>query len=146
VSHPQRVAPYLNRTEIGRIIMQDNPIKVERVCFEFAKLSPSSSSSWAELALLLISLTTNPALKPPHILRNHHHISCATTTQASSEIAGNDQNFLTNICWSTLVKLKTIEFFLKNGRRPSWKIGTMTQAEFYQRICLQFASVVRRAS
>jgi hypothetical protein len=54
-----------------------------------AKLSPSSSSSWAELALFLIS--------------------CTATTRASSEIAENDQNLLTNICRSTLVKLKTIE-------------------------------------
>ena len=46
-------------------------------------------------------------------VRNHHHISCATTTRASSEIAGNDQNLLTIICWSTLVKLKIIEFFGK---------------------------------
>ena len=46
-------------------------------------------------------------------VRNHHHISCATATRASSEIAGNDQNLLTIICWSTLVKLKIIEFFGK---------------------------------
>jgi hypothetical protein len=104
VSHPQKVAPYLNRTEIGAYY-QDNPIKVERVCFDFAKLSPSSSSSWAEIALFLIYPTTFTAPPPPHILRNHHHISCATTTRASSEIDGNDQNLLTNICRSTLVKL-----------------------------------------
>jgi hypothetical protein len=92
--------------------------------YSIAKLSPSSSSSWAELALFLISPTTYPALPPPHILRNHHHISCAATTRASSEIAGNDQNLLTNICRSTLVKLKTIEKIEDDlhGRLLKWKM------------------------
>ena len=53
-----------------------------------------------------------------------HQISCATTTRASSEIAGNEQNLLINICRSTLVELKTIGYLWKNGRRPSW-ITTM---------------------
>jgi hypothetical protein len=106
--------------------LESNSNPVRKVYFRgIAKLSPSSSSSWAELALFLISPTTYPAPPPLHILRHHHHISCATTTRASSEIDGNDQHLLTNICRSTLVKLKTIEFILKNGRRPSWKIATM---------------------
>ena len=55
------------------------------------KLSPSSSSSWAELVLFSIYTPTHP---PP--ARN------------SSEIAGNQVNLLCNICRSTPVEPKII--------------------------------------
>ena len=48
--------------------------------------------SWAELALILFP-PARPPTRPP--------------TRTSSEIAGNQQNLLSNICRSTLVELKT---------------------------------------
>jgi hypothetical protein len=63
----------------------------------YCQAQPQYQLSWAELALLLIS----PAARPPHILRRHLHISCATTFRTSSEIAGNQLNLLCNICRST---------------------------------------------
>ena len=50
-----------------------------------AKLSPSQSLRWAELALILIS-----------------------PTRESSDLAGNQQNMLCNICRSSTVEPKTI--------------------------------------
>ena len=55
-----------------------------------AKLSPSSSSSWAELVVILISPTHHP------------------TTRESSEIAGNQPNMLCNICRTSPVEPKPI--------------------------------------
>ena len=72
MSHRQKVAPYLNRTEIGTYFHARQPYKG----FDFAKLSPSS-------------------------------------------------NLLTNICRSTLVKLKTVDLIFFKWKTTSWKIATM---------------------
>jgi hypothetical protein len=77
-----------------------------------AKLRPSSSFSWVELALFLMSPTAYPSPPPLHILRHLHHISCAPTTRTKSEIAGNEQNWLFNIN----SKAEKNGQFLKNGR------------------------------
>jgi hypothetical protein len=54
-----------------------------------AKLSPRSNSSWAEFSYIF-------SFSPP------------TSTKASSEIAGNEQNLLFNIDRYTLVEYKSI--------------------------------------
>ena len=81
----------------------------------YCQAQPQSQLSWAELALLLIS----PAARPPHILRRHLHISCATTIQTSSEIAGNQLNLLCKICRSTPEHLKIILNILKMWKTTS---------------------------
>ena len=83
--------------------------------FKYCQAQPQSQLSWAELALLLIS----PAARPPHILRRHLHISCATTIQTSSEIAGNQLNLLCKICRSTPEHLKIILNILKMWKTTS---------------------------
>jgi hypothetical protein len=62
--------------------------------FNVAKLSPRSSSGWAEFSFIF-------SFSPP------------TPTQTSSEIAGNEQNLLFNIGRSTLVEYKLILKILK---------------------------------
>ena len=77
-----------------------------------AKLSPTWAAqvlaqlSWAEWALILF-----PPARPP----------ARQSARTSSEIAGNEQNWLFNIGRSTLVEYKSVLNNLKNGRQPQWK-------------------------
>ena len=71
-----------------------------------AKLSPRSSSSWAEFSFIL---SFSPPTPTPH-------------PRASSEIAENEQNLLFNICRSTLEEYKSI---LKNFKK--WKTTSMEE-------------------
>jgi hypothetical protein len=67
---------------------------------------PSSAQDPAPAGLSLALLSAFP--HPPH-------------PRTSSEIAGNEQNWLFNIGRSTLVEYKSVLNNLKNGRQPQWK-------------------------
>ena len=69
-----------------------------------AKLSPRSSSSWAEFSFIFSFSPPTPTHPP---------------TRASSEIAGNEQNLLFNIGRSTLVEYKSILKILKKWKTTS---------------------------
>ena len=79
---------------------------------------PSSAQALAKLGWVSLSFDSS-STRPPHILRHHHHISCAATIQTSSEIAENWLNLLCNICRYTPLELKTILSILKRWKTTS---------------------------